>query len=156
MTTSAWATFEETRPKGREVPHGTHNGYVNYGCREECCRAAYREKCREYRNRKRADNPAPYGASEDGAYKNPYLDAAPLRELYQQRVDSLVARGYSFETAVDTIAVRVCEFSDIKHLSAMTKVKRLLDGQQTIHFAEADILCLALGFDAPMVYGEEW
>lgn len=34
---------------GREVPHGTVNGYQNYGCRDDECREAAADAARIYR-----------------------------------------------------------------------------------------------------------
>lgn len=37
----------------KRVPHGTYNGYVNYGCRLPCCSRAWADYMREWRAKER-------------------------------------------------------------------------------------------------------
>jgi hypothetical protein len=48
FTPEQQANYKRTRPQ--PVPHGTHNGYVNWSCRCEQCRTAHRIKVAEWRN----------------------------------------------------------------------------------------------------------
>jgi hypothetical protein len=40
------------RRKASLIPHGTVNGYMNYGCRERCCKTAWANYIRERRSRR--------------------------------------------------------------------------------------------------------
>jgi hypothetical protein len=47
-----WAEYRRVRRLIGEIPHGTHQGYANWGCRCTECREGHRIQVAEWRARK--------------------------------------------------------------------------------------------------------